>query len=53
MSQWEDRAVRMAFIRKVYAILTVMLLTMTGLIAAMLFVPEIKNYVQTSSWCVK
>ncbi|XP_054925059.1 protein lifeguard 1-like [Dermacentor andersoni] len=45
-----DKYVRMGFIRKVYAILSVQLLLTTALVAAFVFVPELNKFAKMNGW---
>lgn len=51
-SSFSDKAIRRAFIRKVYLILTAQLLVTIGFIALFIFVEPVKNWVQRDGlWC--
>eukprot|EP00128_Syssomonas_multiformis_P012007 Colp12_sorted_trinity150504_noHs@28236 len=45
---FSEKAIRMAFIRKVYAILSFQLLVTCGIICLFLYQPKVKSFVQTS-----
>ncbi|GAB1609429.1 protein lifeguard 2-like [Argonauta hians] len=49
-SSFSDKAIRRAFIRKVYLILTGQLLLTIGIIVLCIFVDEIKFYIQENLW---
>ncbi|KAL8593463.1 hypothetical protein ACOMHN_000778 [Nucella lapillus] len=51
-SSFSDKAIRRAFIRKVYLILTTQLLVTLGFIALFIFVEPVKNWVRREGmWC--
>ena len=43
-SSFSDRSIRMKFVRKVYTILLIQLLTTTGIIALIILTPSIRGY---------
>ena len=43
-SSFSDRSIRMKFVRKVYTILLIQLLTTTGIIALIILTPPIRGY---------
>eukprot|EP01134_Creolimax_fragrantissima_P005977 CFRG5977T1 len=49
-SVWEDKNIRLGFVRKVYTILSMMLLMTCGIISAMIYTPAIKDWVIQNSW---
>ena len=50
MTGFDDKAVRRAFIRKVYGILMVQLIVTAGIMAVFMFVSEVKMYERTNTY---
>ena len=49
-SSFGDKAIRRAFIKKVYGILSVQLIVTMGIIAIFIYPPQIREYVQRNQW---
>eukprot|EP00123_Amoebidium_parasiticum_P009041 comp19185_c0_seq1/m.21892 comp19185_c0_seq1/g.21892 ORF comp19185_c0_seq1/g.21892 comp19185_c0_seq1/m.21892 type:complete len:304 (-) comp19185_c0_seq1:494-1405(-) len=50
IGDFSDKAVRQGFVRKVYALVSVMLLCCAGVTGVCLNVAEVQNYVRTNMW---
>ena len=49
-SSFGDKAIRRAFIKKVYGILSIQLLVTIGIIALFIYPPKIREYVMRNQW---
>ncbi|KNC76936.1 hypothetical protein SARC_10587 [Sphaeroforma arctica JP610] len=49
-SVWEDEAVRKGFVKKVYSLLSIMLLFTSGVIAFFVYTPGVRDWVLKNSW---
>jgi len=50
IGSFSEKSIRMAFVRKVYAILMVQLAITVGFIAVFLYVPEVKRFAAENTW---
>lgn len=50
ISQWDDKSIRRAFIRKVFLVLTAQLLVTFAFVAVFTFVKEVQLYVRRNAW---